>query len=186
LESELLDAVVLAALGLLEDLFDPSVPQHAKLAKQWKDDIRHRGYDPDISELCHKWVRQANPEDPRLEYFTDLYTCFMMAAHRYNNPVSYDGSDTAHFFRAYQACGENHRFFVTDDGRIGLGQRHAEIGDVVVVFDGASVPFLLRPVENGYVLVGSCYCYSLMHGEYAKRLESLGKLDEEIVTFMLV
>lgn len=60
------------------------------------------------------------------------------------------------------------RFFVTDKGYIGLAPPEAQRGDVVSVFDGGVVPFLLRRcawTDGTFLLVGECYVSELMNGQ---------------------
>ena len=62
---------------------------------------------------------------------------------------------------------------ITRNGYIGMVPKKTEIGDVVVVLNGAQVPFVLRPalsvvdgwVEGSYQLVGECYVHGVMDGE---------------------
>jgi hypothetical protein len=52
------------------------------------------------------------------------------------------------------------------DGRICLGPRAVEVGDVVVVFLGCETPLVLRPHGLGqFKLIGEAYCPGVMHGE---------------------
>jgi len=39
--------------------------------------------------------------------------------------------------------------FLTDNGYLGMGPRHLQEGDIVVIFLGASVPYIIREVESG-------------------------------------
>ena len=48
------------------------------------------------------------------------------------------------------------QFFVTDGGYMGYGLGGLEKGDIVVVFLGGRVPFVLRPVGDHYLLRGDC------------------------------
>jgi hypothetical protein len=41
-------------------------------------------------------------------------------------------------------------FFITKDGRLGLGPRAAKPGDIVTVLLGGETAFALRPADNGY------------------------------------
>jgi hypothetical protein len=41
------------------------------------------------------------------------------------------------------------------------------LGDRVVVFDGAKMPFIVRQGRGGFVLVGPCYVEGLSNGEPA-------------------
>lgn len=78
------------------------------------------------------------------------------------------------------------RYFMrTSSGYIGLGPFHTQPGDVIVVFDGAQTPFVLRRIECGqthmkaidlakqntpppgdrWVLLGACYLHGFMDNE---------------------
>ena len=60
------------------------------------------------------------------------------------------------------------RFFVTDDGYMGLAPGEAGEGDRVTIVYGCSTPVLLRGVTGlgaRWRLVGECYVYGLMDGE---------------------
>ena len=60
---------------------------------------------------------------------------------------------------------KNRRFCATIGGRIGMVPRSAAAGDIVCVLYGGRVPFVLRPCEKGYTLIGECYIHGLMDGE---------------------
>ena len=60
---------------------------------------------------------------------------------------------------------KDRRFCATIDGRIGLVPRSAAAADVICVLYGGRVPFVLRPCEKGYTLIGECYIHGLMNGE---------------------
>ncbi len=76
--------------------------------------------------------------------------------------------------------------FVTETGLVGVGPAHTRAGDVVCVFLGGGVPFVLRRLDGGevgqreedegemskqkgkrdeYRLVGECFVYRIMFGE---------------------
>jgi hypothetical protein len=57
------------------------------------------------------------------------------------------------------------KLFVTNDGYFGLGPRNLEKGDRVCILFGANVPFILRPEDDHYLLIGECYCHEMMFGE---------------------
>jgi hypothetical protein len=56
------------------------------------------------------------------------------------------------------------RVFVTSDGTIGLGPAALQPGDIVTVLFGGFTPFLLRRVDDHYVLIGECYVHGQMDG----------------------
>jgi hypothetical protein len=61
------------------------------------------------------------------------------------------------------------RPFLTGEGYLGMGPREAREGDVVVVFCGGRIPFVLRPSSGEgsdvYTFVGEAYCDGVMDGE---------------------
>ena len=49
------------------------------------------------------------------------------------------------------------------------------IGDMVCIFQGGPVPFLLRRTERGeYILVSDTYVHGIMDGEFMKTKPDLG------------
>ena len=73
------------------------------------------------------------------------------------------------------------RFCVTKEGRMGLVPKSCEIGDLVCIFTGSRMPFLLRQEmetkSSSYELVGSCYIHGVMDGE---------EMDQESKEIILV
>ncbi len=58
------------------------------------------------------------------------------------------------------------RFVVTQSGRMGLGTLEVEERDLVCLFLGARMPFVLRPRNDGtYGLIGECIVNSVMRDE---------------------
>ena len=67
----------------------------------------------------------------------------------------------------YRRC-----FTVTSEERFGVVPMLAQQGDWIVIFRGSTVPFVVRPREDGhFTLVGECYAVGVMNGE---ALENLG------------
>ncbi|KAK3906035.1 heterokaryon incompatibility protein-domain-containing protein [Staphylotrichum tortipilum] len=79
--------------------------------------------------------------------------------------------------------------FLTKEGYLGMGPAGVEVGDMVVVFCGGRIPFVLRPKEDGLVVpvnetgererklfeyIGEAYCDGVMDGEAVET----GMLDE--------
>ena len=59
--------------------------------------------------------------------------------------------------------------FMTVDGQIGLGPDTMEEGDIIAIIFRVNVPFVLRPVANGYYkVIGECYVYGIMDGEFMR------------------
>ena len=57
------------------------------------------------------------------------------------------------------------RFFSTLGGYMGLGPAHMQPGDLVCVFLGGLVPWVVRSQGEAYSMVGECYVHGLMNGE---------------------
>jgi len=57
------------------------------------------------------------------------------------------------------------KLITTRNGYIGFGHAHAMKGDHVVVMKGCTVPVIIRPVQDGYVVVGMAYIQGIMNGE---------------------
>ncbi|OAL48315.1 HET-domain-containing protein [Pyrenochaeta sp. DS3sAY3a] len=65
---------------------------------------------------------------------------------------------------------KNKRPFMTKDGYVGLGPRYMRAGDLVVVFCGGELPYVVRPLEDGlFRLIGECYCDGVMDGEIVSK-----------------
>ncbi|KAJ3542905.1 hypothetical protein NM208_g3857 [Fusarium decemcellulare] len=57
--------------------------------------------------------------------------------------------------------------FLSPQGFVGLGPAATEVGDVLAIFYGAKVPFVLRPQSGGqYQLLGEAYVHGIMDGEF--------------------
>lgn len=60
-------------------------------------------------------------------------------------------------------------------GYLGVAPRRSKVGDVVVIFCGDRIPYVIRLTGNGdntYTFVGEAYCDGIMDGELADKLES--------------
>lgn len=70
-----------------------------------------------------------------------------------------------------QASTTCHRrnFSITRKGYIALVPLVAKAGDVVAVFFGVTVPYVLRQEQVGYILVGDAYVHGAMNGEATRR-----------------
>ncbi|KAG4429711.1 hypothetical protein IFR05_014808 [Cadophora sp. M221] len=70
-------------------------------------------------------------------------------------------------------------FFILEDGQIGLGPNATEPKDIVCVFYGHRMPYILRPVGDGrYLFLGPCFVHGIMHREAMEGLIK-GKYREE-------
>lgn len=74
------------------------------------------------------------------------------------------------------------RIFVACDGTIGLGPAILEPGDIVVLLFGGFTPYVLRLVNDHYILVGECYVHGQMDGA---AIEEWHERGGEAETFVL-
>jgi hypothetical protein len=70
------------------------------------------------------------------------------------------------------SCCTSRRFFVTEQGYMGLSFPETRVGDRVCVFPGLEVPFIVRPDGDYYLLVGEAYVQGLMDGEAMQDLDA--------------
>ena len=62
------------------------------------------------------------------------------------------------------------RLAYTSDNLLALVPSTAEIGDVLSIFQGTPLPFVLRQAQRNYRLVGTAYIHNMMDGEVLKDL----------------
>lgn len=67
---------------------------------------------------------------------------------------------------------------VTNRGYIGISPCQFKTEDKVCVLMGCDFPLLIRPVDDHFIVLGSCYVYGIMHGEVLKDIAN-GKLQWE-------
>lgn len=75
------------------------------------------------------------------------------------------------------------RPFLSKKGYVGLAPLHAQVGDVIVLFENANFPYILRDYGDGtYAFIGEAYVHGIMYGEYVKGNTGRG----DLTTFTLV
>jgi hypothetical protein len=61
------------------------------------------------------------------------------------------------------------KFFTTEHKRYGIGPQSIQEGDLVFLFAGGRIPYILRPRESigktSFNFVGECYCHGLCEGQ---------------------
>ena len=71
------------------------------------------------------------------------------------------------FWKLALSVSRNRRLFSTQRGFLRLGPEILEPGDVICIFPLLPVPFVLRPVDDHFLLVGECYVDGVMDAEEA-------------------
>ena len=75
-------------------------------------------------------------------------------------------SNDSVFVDAWFRAAFQKKFCSTKQGRLGLAPRATLQGDLIAIFMGADVPFVLRATgTEGYELLGECYIHGIMNGE---------------------
>lgn len=85
------------------------------------------------------------------------------------------------FQRAWIRTCLDHKAFVTSDGRAGVGPSVVRKGDVVALFTGFHVPYVLRPSgrnARACRIVGACYVSGVMEGNVMRQHLEAGEPDE--------
>ncbi|KIW01409.1 uncharacterized protein PV09_07173 [Verruconis gallopava] len=73
------------------------------------------------------------------------------------------------YIRAVDWVAESRRVFKSSAGQIGLAPQATKRGDLLCIFLGATVPFILRETgEDAYLLIGEAYADGIMDGEFMK------------------
>ncbi|KAF2844336.1 hypothetical protein T440DRAFT_473471 [Plenodomus tracheiphilus IPT5] len=74
-------------------------------------------------------------------------------------------ADSGRFHEAFVRACVDRRFFVTQNGLMGIGPDAMKEGDTIAILFGGRVPYLLKAVSRRYKVVGECYISELMDGE---------------------
>ena len=87
------------------------------------------------------------------------------AQYELSRMISREKENGAYRYRSAMSNLKRKRPYITKLGYVGLDPVFARPGDKVVVFTGAAIPFVIRPVKGGYCLLGESYCDGIMDGE---------------------
>ncbi|KAJ4324084.1 hypothetical protein N0V84_004050 [Fusarium piperis] len=91
----------------------------------------------------------------------------------------FDRDELEKFITSMSQYGMNRRIFGTDHS-LGLGPMELEDWDEVWTLEGATVPFILRPVDDHYKLVGACYIHGASEIAYRCSICSCETVRNEI------
>jgi hypothetical protein len=73
----------------------------------------------------------------------------------------------------------NRKLCLTDGRYLGWVPLTTEEGDVIAIFKGAKLPFVLRPVpgstDRSFTFIGECYIHGIMYGEAIEK----GDLEQQ-------
>ena len=71
---------------------------------------------------------------------------------------------------AWSVC-DGRRLSNTKLGYYGLGPKCVREGGIIAVLFAGNVPYVLRPIQDGYLFLGGCYLEGLMNGALLEGLE---------------
>ena len=88
-----------------------------------------------------------------------------------------------------QSATTDRRFFITEQGYMGLGPKEMKPGDEIAVLVGGHTPFVLRRagekvigsavgIKQCYTLVGDCYVHGLMDGEAFADIDNIEQVEK--------
>lgn len=79
-----------------------------------------------------------------------------------------------YLFHSFLKC----QISLLKDESIALAPKGSTPGDRVVIFHGATSPFVIRSIEGPhnpkYLLIGTCYVHDIMNGQYVEQLGGTG------------
>jgi Heterokaryon incompatibility protein (HET) len=102
------------------------------------------------------------------QHFAD-FVAFSIDYWNISLPRSREPGSSARFLSAVRNVCAGRRVFHTCERRLGLGPGILQKGDLICVFLGGTVPYVIRPItKSTYCLVGECYVNGYMFGEAIK------------------
>ncbi|SPJ71724.1 uncharacterized protein FTOL_01452 [Fusarium torulosum] len=127
--------------------------------------------------------RRAGDEDRSI--YLEYWYRELLQHHELPQPDSLrQSSNVIMFDQHVMRATTRRRFFISKNGFIGFAPLNAEVGDMICVFAGGKVPFVVRALEDSKlkrkdshepgshcVLLGDAYVHGLMDGEAVKTLE---------------
>ncbi|PQE09113.1 Heterokaryon incompatibility protein [Rutstroemia sp. NJR-2017a BVV2] len=93
--------------------------------------------------------------------------------------LSIDGDAEVYTSISYNFCFQ-WSFFVTKQGRMGIGPVVTRPGDRIAILFGGEVPYVLRSRDGVVILLGESYVHGLMQGEIIQALRK-GKLAPQMI-----
>jgi hypothetical protein len=125
--------------------------------------------------VCGKYKITGEAEDDleRHHRQADAYTDYIKSFFAGGSGDNRLRFDARMFEEDHGVSTKYRRFLVTKGGFYGLGPQLMQERDVVAVMPGLNVPFVLRPSDGKYKLVGCAYVHGVMRGEVFDERNSL-------------
>jgi hypothetical protein len=156
---------------------------------QWELKVRSIGSEVFLSPFSTTGVPEERALYPRTsETYDKAFVRTLVTGHSTADPIidgSADESKEAEYSADMRSATARKRFFVADDTCIGMAPPMARVGDLVVIFYGARVPYIIRRSGASFRMVGECYVHGVMKGEAMRFLEDDGEEQPLIRDFCL-
>ncbi len=124
-----------------------------------------------VTNLSDKEARKLAAEAILpMKGMSEKYLEMMFNDGRFYSPDSQAQQSTEEKVRGHVT---GRRFLITESGHMGLGTLEAKVGDLVCIFLGGATPFVLRPRDNTYELIGECIINSVSNGEVMRNGSAL-------------
>ncbi|KAL0942992.1 heterokaryon incompatibility protein [Colletotrichum truncatum] len=176
--------------GVLESTVDS--PSYIDDCRSWLLELENLVYsnskdDPERLEIIQNlWrvpiadmglVERAKPEDGYPQAY-EVLTGVTKPPHG-DDESGWVTSSSWPYRRVWKVYGHRACIFESANGRApGLGPSGMCPGDMVVIFSGSHVPFVVRESSQGYSLIGSAYAYGYMDGNAFETITSARGLKE--------
>jgi len=152
------DTGIVSSILFVEGLVVSSVQELGQLPKC--SNIESRESDGVFGELLNDWMSLINKRRPTTEQLkVELERTAILDGQGFYD-ITESGtlvdSSGCQLLKAEAVSGDR-RFFITEEGLMGMAPPHVLPGDIICVFQGTRVPLLLRQEGTFYTLVGEVY-----------------------------
>ena len=129
------------------------------------------------SEESNAWFKEV------ITHYHPQNEAIVDAAMRLWMSIPFQVGSWQRFREMFLMIGCRRRFFISEDGSMGVGPEAMRAGDIICVLFGGATPYILRRVgdSNNHLFVGECYVQGLMDGEALDRKDR-GELVPEWFT----
>jgi len=136
-----------------------------------RHDFQGRDARPSISDFASWLISRSSAGEPVPEYFQDFIPEL--------EEVTRDEPGNSHTIDRWVAMYEPggdfqyRQFGITNTGLLTVEPRSMKPGDVVSLFEGGELAFVLRQFQGHYLLCGECYIHDLNQSESCKRIDEI-------------
>ena len=97
------------------------------------------------------------------------------------NQADADNRLARSYWETLQIMWIKRKFFITQQGRLGLGPETMIPEDVVVIISGLAWPAILRSINGRWLFIGLAYVHGIMDGEAVPEHKRPGQVNEEFL-----